>query len=251
MGKKKKKLSRGWRIVRNLTVVLICLYALWARAGYPLPTAELEYRRLERQYMLPPSEIQGVFQDEGMKGLVIGTRGDQVIVRDTVGPVLSFWPRQETGPTLVPRRFTHFDSWAAAVDVPEGTASARLALEVNCWYTFTFQSGGGAHLSYQADRGGPEDWEDGPPQYWEKHFLVQGERLKQGAFLFRLWEWDGASSDELEQLLKRAAMECVGSWDTYQEDRARAGMKVELEAVFYDAAGAELDRAALCTPEQG
>lgn len=35
------RLSRGWRTVRNLTAVLICLCVLWAWAGYPLPTAEL------------------------------------------------------------------------------------------------------------------------------------------------------------------------------------------------------------------
>ena len=39
------KLSRGWRTVRNLAVVLICLYALWARAGYPLPMLQ-EYEAL-------------------------------------------------------------------------------------------------------------------------------------------------------------------------------------------------------------
>ena len=249
MSKKKKSLPRGWRIVRNLAVALVCLYALWARAGYPLPTAELEYRRLERQYMLPRAEIQGVFQDEGMKGVVIGTRGDQVIVRDTVGPVLSFWPRQETGPTLVPRRFTHFDSWVAAVDVPEGTASAQLALKVSCWYTYV-QSGDGGHLSYRADRGGPEDWEDGPPQYWEREYLFQGERLRQGAFLFR-WEERWIPADSVEWLLERVAMECVGSWNAYREDSAGRGAAVEMEAVFYDAVGGELARAELCTPEQG
>lgn len=55
--RKLPRLSRGWRTVRNLAVVLACLYALWAWADYPLPTAELEFRRLERTHLIPRSEI--------------------------------------------------------------------------------------------------------------------------------------------------------------------------------------------------
>ena len=55
--RKLPRLSRGWRTVRNLAVVLVCLYGLWTWADYPLPTAELEFRRLERTHLLPRSEI--------------------------------------------------------------------------------------------------------------------------------------------------------------------------------------------------
>ena len=55
--RKLPRLSRGWRTVRNLAVVLVCLYGLWAWADYPLPTAELEFRRLEREVLMPRSEI--------------------------------------------------------------------------------------------------------------------------------------------------------------------------------------------------
>ncbi|MCI8303652.1 MAG: hypothetical protein HFF52_03395 [Lawsonibacter sp.] len=58
MAKRKlPRLGRGQRILCNLVLTLICLYALWARAGYPLPTAELEFRRMERTHLLPRSEI--------------------------------------------------------------------------------------------------------------------------------------------------------------------------------------------------
>lgn len=60
------RLSRGWRTVRNLAVVLACLYGLWAWADYPLPTAEMEFRRLERTHLLPQSEI--VFSNEAGNG---------------------------------------------------------------------------------------------------------------------------------------------------------------------------------------
>ena len=56
------RLSRRWKIIRNLALTLVCLYALWAWAGYPLPTAEMEFRRLERQSLMPPSQVQGVFR---------------------------------------------------------------------------------------------------------------------------------------------------------------------------------------------
>lgn len=47
----------GRKIVFNLcfTLILICL--TWARLGCPLPTAELEFRRMERTHLLPRSEI--------------------------------------------------------------------------------------------------------------------------------------------------------------------------------------------------
>lgn len=51
------RLSRGWRIVRNLAVMAAALFAMWCMAGCPMPTAELEFRRLERRCMLPESEL--------------------------------------------------------------------------------------------------------------------------------------------------------------------------------------------------
>lgn len=52
---------RGWRVFRNLLVAALMFGALggflWVREGYPLPTAELGLRRLERQNLLAPSEI--------------------------------------------------------------------------------------------------------------------------------------------------------------------------------------------------
>lgn len=40
-----------------LALTALVLLYMWSRAGYPLPTAELEFRRLERQNLLPRSEI--------------------------------------------------------------------------------------------------------------------------------------------------------------------------------------------------
>ena len=60
------KLSRGQQTVRNLLLAALLLTLRWGLAGYPLPTAELEFRRLERTHLLPPGEI--VFTAEGTSG---------------------------------------------------------------------------------------------------------------------------------------------------------------------------------------
>lgn len=51
------RLSRGKKLVLNLVVTALAGGWLWGLAGYPLPTAELEFRRLERQCLVPRSEL--------------------------------------------------------------------------------------------------------------------------------------------------------------------------------------------------
>lgn len=54
---RKLHLSREKKLVVSLTVVLVAGLCLWGLAGYPLPTAEMEFRRLERSALLPRSQI--------------------------------------------------------------------------------------------------------------------------------------------------------------------------------------------------
>ena len=42
------RLSRGKRLALNLVIIAVAGAWLWGLAGYPLPTAEMEFRRLER-----------------------------------------------------------------------------------------------------------------------------------------------------------------------------------------------------------
>ena len=53
----KLPLSRGKKLVLNLVIVALAGLWLWGLADYPLPTAELEFRRMERRCMLPESEL--------------------------------------------------------------------------------------------------------------------------------------------------------------------------------------------------
>ncbi len=51
------RLGRGGKTVRNLLLALALAVLVWAQYGCPLPTAELEFRRMERIHLLPRSEI--------------------------------------------------------------------------------------------------------------------------------------------------------------------------------------------------
>lgn len=51
------RLSRRWRVVRNLVLAAAALFVIWSMAGCPLPSAEMEFRRVERRCMLPKSEL--------------------------------------------------------------------------------------------------------------------------------------------------------------------------------------------------
>lgn len=54
---RRPRLSRGQKTAVNLAVIAVILLYGWGLAGYPLVFPTLEFRRLERQYLLPESEI--------------------------------------------------------------------------------------------------------------------------------------------------------------------------------------------------
>ena len=53
----KVHLSRGKKLALNLAIMILAGGWLWGLAGCPLPTVEMEFRRLERQYLLSRSEV--------------------------------------------------------------------------------------------------------------------------------------------------------------------------------------------------
>lgn len=241
------RLSRGWRIIRNLAVALVCLYALWARAGYPLPTPELEFRRLERENLLGRSEIQGIFQASSRDRTIFGTQGDQVLIGYHSGRTLESWPKEKSGPTLFlaskyNSSFTE-ELLIAAADLPEGTASARLDMTIDCW--FASPEDGTTRIS-ALEGGCPRDdsldW-----NHWERDYQAEGELLKEGGVLFRVPRGDGKAvsiEQDLFWILNRE------NTFLYQTSAAR-GVNCHMEAVFYGEDGGELGRAVLSTPEDG
>lgn len=54
---RRPRLGRRGRTVRNLVLSIVLATMVWGQYGCPLPTVEMEFRRLERQYLLPRSEV--------------------------------------------------------------------------------------------------------------------------------------------------------------------------------------------------
>lgn len=112
---RRPRLSRGWQIARNLAAAVLLGALCWAAAGYPLPTAEMEFRQLERRNLLPQSEI--IFdsrKDAPLRWrdlpdlsfswleLIVGVEGDRVHVADLQQfSTMKVWPLEE-GITPVP-----------------------------------------------------------------------------------------------------------------------------------------------------
>ena len=65
MRRERIRLSRGQKILLNLALCVFLLTCLWGIAGYPVVTAGMEVRRLERTRLLPPSEIVFTAGGEG------------------------------------------------------------------------------------------------------------------------------------------------------------------------------------------
>lgn len=65
-----ERISRGKKLAVNLALCAFLLVLIWSRFGYPLPTAELEFRRLERTHLMPRSEIvftNGARSQDGLR----------------------------------------------------------------------------------------------------------------------------------------------------------------------------------------
>lgn len=245
------RLSRGGRTVRNIVFTLAILIWLWGWADFPIADPRLNFRRVEQENLMGPSEIQGVFQSADRKR-VVGVLEDQVIW--TGGQALSYdsWPRNGEGPTLVPMIAQYFgpenEFEVVAVDVPQGTRSARLDIVLDCWYYQDRK--GGAWGSTGAPQSGALPSTEGsvPWQRLERDYHAEGELLRDGGVLFRIpLEDELAAASSMEQRL----FQTLTKQNTYRQPDTVRGVNCHMEAVFCDEDGAELERAALCTPEGG
>lgn len=98
------RLSRGWRIVRNIGAALVVLSLAWAQLLFPLGDAERNFRRMERVNLLVPSEV--VFQSDGPRPALVGLRDGWALVGRHLGGTLGDWnvcryPMEE-GVTVLP-----------------------------------------------------------------------------------------------------------------------------------------------------
>ena len=54
---RRPRLGHKGRAARNLLLVLALAVLVWGQYGCPMPTAEMAFRQMEGQYLLPRSEI--------------------------------------------------------------------------------------------------------------------------------------------------------------------------------------------------
>lgn len=194
------RLRREHQLALNLAGILLLVLALWGMAGYPMPTAEMKFRRLERTFLLRPAETVYVLPQEGELELtapwVVGIGDGQVhianLVRDKWRQGLEVFPLKD-GPSPVPMAGGQVVQWPAGgegwgfrstllfVQIPEEAASAELTLDV------TYEE-----EDYHREAEG-FDWENGmwmfairPP---ERSYSY--EWYQEGAYTLNLYRADG------------------------------------------------------------
>lgn len=81
---RRPRLGHKGRAARNLLLVLALAALVWGQYGCPMPTAEMAFRQLEGQYLLPRSEIvyQSGFWNTGDIGSVESRDGTYLSVFD-------------------------------------------------------------------------------------------------------------------------------------------------------------------------
>ena len=79
---RRPRLGHKGRAARNLLLVLALAALVWGQYGCPMPTAEMAFRQLEGQYLLPRSEIvyQSGFWNTGDIGSVESRDGTYLSV---------------------------------------------------------------------------------------------------------------------------------------------------------------------------
>ena len=156
------KLGRGGKIVRNLVLVAGLALVIWAQYGCPLPTIDMEFRRMERKNLLPPSEIvlhtgqitvshshdPGVPPPKITEEQILGLGEDCAVVFwkhpfSTSGNQLVCWSFEEQpgqvklAPLISFISDTRGEDWAdresgpavAALELPEGTVRGEMIVE--------------------------------------------------------------------------------------------------------------------------
>lgn len=263
MAKKEKRrrlprLGRTGKILCNLALVLMGLFAVWAWAGYPLPTAQMRLQRAARQQMLSEVELGGRLTLDSGERLLVGYGPDYVLLYEdesATGTVHCVRERMEGGALIPVARqggaWTESAARILAVDVPEGTARAVLAARVQADLKVNKQGwiiadGGNSAAIYFGQEAVHDPQVRGICIGLDEQYWAEGEPVGEGLFLFRLekkhevpqtenWtEWTWAEYYVFKALGELEPEELRQEW-----------LDIQLECVFLDETGAELGRTVL------
>ena len=160
------RLSRPQRILRNFAFILLLAVAAWFLNGAPALTARWGYRRAERLNLLEPAEIVDVVKEENCPTVVIAESGG----------AFRLWY------DLFPYEYTN-------MTIEEKREPVSLIMPLNSdwrlfqvpWVLMTDLPAARGEVEFTLIRGVAD-------QYINEdiHFLVEGERLNSGNFLFAI-----------------------------------------------------------------
>lgn len=77
-----ESISRGNQTVFYLTWSVLLSFGIWMRLGCPLPSKEMEFRRMERTHLLPRSEIVLSYGTRSGDGLQVSREDGSVLALD-------------------------------------------------------------------------------------------------------------------------------------------------------------------------
>lgn len=231
------RLSRGGKIFKNLLLSALCIILAWGFADFRINDPYLSFRRAERANWVGPAQIQAVFQGKYNDVWTVGTYGDQVLFHANDYQYFDYWHRRSEGTELVPAPNSYIragEAWIVAMDVPEGTAAAKLLMNITCHY---WQMNNSLYMSAIPQKRCPD--------YFDRTYVVQGELLEDGGVLFHVTpqEEEGTQAHELERALISKSYE----WLSYRQKKEINAISCNMQAVFYDTAGREIGRAELNT----
>lgn len=230
-----RKNRRILNIVRNLFIAALLATPIWGQFGYPLPTAEMNFRRMERMNLLPqPTEIQATVEKDGR--IWIAGAGEDFVVVFQVADFLPraanlFWYQRQSQATLmtvpVYGRWEQLP-WALAVDGPKEAESARLTLNVKA------QAYAGGGFTY--DRVLPQPAPEGRRFInFDETYVLEGEHVGDGAFCFTM-VYHYPDEDTEMGSLERSLISGIES---------SIAIDWEMESLFFDASGQEIGVATL------
>lgn len=247
------KLGRKGRTLCNLTLALICLFAVWACAGYPLPTAQMRLQRAAGQQMLSGVEMGQPLRLDSGERLIVGYGRDWVMLYEDhlSGGITRCVREWRPGGTLLPAEYRS-STWNSsavrilAVDVPEGTVRAVLTAHIRAQVKVKQPGWGGPGAGSGGEIYFDQEYVHDPEALgtyvdMDEWYQAEGEPLGGGAFLFRLEKCRMAENSGDWNELTWPEQYAFEAMEKLEPAKLRQDwLNIALKCVFLDEAGAEL-----------